>query len=137
MKFLTALTALTFLAAPAQAFGTIPCNGANSGFIQVGSQVACFRQLSEQELQASREHAQRVAAQRREAEAERRAIQAARNAESLRQQNIRSARRNKDQAEDLMDKAADRILEPGGRKRYRRALELYTDSSVMLDQLER
>ena len=137
MKLFTVLAAFTLIAAPAQAFGTVDCNGSNSGFIQVGNQTACFRQLTADELEASREHAQRVAARRRAAQAEHRAIQAARNAEVLRQQNIRVATSNKDRAEDLMDNAADRILEPGGRKRYRRALDLYIDSSVTLDQLER
>ena len=100
---------------PAQAFGPVSCSGPNSGFIQVGNQVECIRQLTPEELEAYR-----------------RAVQAKAYANRL-----EAAQQSKRQAARQMDIAGDNILLPGGRQAYRDALDNYTDAAVRVIQMNR
>ena len=119
MKLFTALAALTLIAVPAQAFGPVSCSGQNSGFIQVGNQVECIRQLTPEELEASRRAARAKADAKRRSEA------------------LAAAQQRKNQAARQMDIAGDNILLPGGRQAYRDALDNYTDAAVRLNQMTR
>ena len=126
MKLFTAFAAFTLIAAPAQAFGPVSCSGPNSGFIQVGNQVECIRQLTPEELKASAEAWNRRAARR-----------AAARAERARREAHQRALANKRRLGREMDRAGDNILQPGGREAYRDALENFLDASVAADQLKR
>jgi hypothetical protein len=118
MKFITTLAALSLIAAPVQAFGT-SCAGTNSGFIQAAGQTVCLRQLSAEELQAAREAAQ----------------QRARDREIAREVKKEHAKMSRDLrvAEDNMDAAKANILQPGGQRAYRRALDSYVDAKSSYD----
>ena len=43
------------LCPPKQAFGTVSCDGPNSGFISAGSQKVCLRKLTAEEIKAEQE----------------------------------------------------------------------------------
>ena len=104
---------------PARAFGSVSCSGPNGGFIQVGNQVECIRQLTPEELEASR------SAARAKADAKRR------------KKALAAAQQRKRQAARQMDIAGDNILQAGGRQAYRDALDSYTDAAVQLNQMTR
>jgi conjugal transfer/entry exclusion protein len=82
------------------------------GFIQVGNQVACIRAATPQEMQARRSYIQS-------------------------QNSRRDAEDRVREAAAEMDRAADAIMAPGGRQRYRDALDNYTDARVEQDRLKR
>ena len=113
--FIAATVLLT--ATPSYAFHPVSCGGAKSGFIEVGGQRKCIRQLSPEELQRERDLAR------------------ARAYERKRKRQIAEAQARRDRAELQMDIAQDNIMEPGGRRNYRRALDNYTDAAVDLKQL--
>ena len=106
------------LCPPTQAFGTVSCDGPNSGFISAGSQKVCLRKLTAVEFKAEQE------------------MWAARRFRNKRQKEINAAEQARDAAEKNMDAIGERILEPGGQSAYRRALDDYIDKPVDLDQLK-
>lgn len=124
MKVITALVALTLTTAPAFA----SCSTAN--FIQAAGQTVCIRQMQGEEL--------KIALQQREARNHERykrkqAAIAAQEAKQHEQSRAAAATRNLENTRELgrqMDTAVDRISEPGGRERYRDAINAYTDSAV-------
>jgi len=111
------IAAILITATPSHAFEAYGCSGAVSGFIKVGNQVKCIRQLSPEELEAALEAAQAKAYRRQHKRA------------------VSEAEARKRRAERRMDIAGDNILQPNGRRNYRRALDNYTDASVDLMRL--
>ena len=53
-RFLIAFLAFV-LCPPTQAFGTVSCEGPNSGFIRARSQKVCLRKLTAEEIKAEQE----------------------------------------------------------------------------------
>jgi hypothetical protein len=130
MKLFTALAALTITASPAFA----ACTTGN--FIQVGNQIACIRRMQGEELKVAlaERDARNAERARKEAEAE-----DARRAQAARQQRDHDMKVNKENTRELgriMDAAGDRILEPGGKERYREAMDAHRKSAVIDLQYE-
>lgn len=128
--------AFASLAAPVQAFGSTNCPG-QGGFIQVGNQVECIRQLTSAEQDAFRVAAQIKASRRRSNIAAAQAEESAKQELKSWRQNVNSARKIRDAAADQMDLAADNIRQPGGRKAYRNALRDYSSAEANLIRLTR
>lgn len=100
-----------------QAVASRPRNGCtnSSGHLRVNGQTHCIRQLTQAEMEGNRRAAvnNKAAANKRQMES------------------------NKIISQDLLDQMGrdldtigDNIMKPGGRERYRKALELYTDAAA-------
>ena len=117
MKSIFIAAAILLISTPSHAFWAVRCDGPKSGFIQVGNQVECIRHLTPEELRAARKAAEAEAYARK------------------RKRVIADAQARRDRAELQMDIAQDNIMEPGGRRNYRRALDSYIDASVDLKKM--